>query len=197
MEAAEVPAPIQTNDELLRAWRWTTRTANVAHLRATDSLGWRGFALGGLSAVLGAIVGLGIFATLQTSHVSVAVRIVAGATAFVAAGSAALFKYLNYSSRVEEHRDASRSYGNLVRQIDQELIGATPVGDAAITAVRTKLDEIDTKSPNVSPAIWAWAVAGVSEERAAWDKGDFSVDATTLDRGAWSRLGRLMKRLFV
>ncbi len=190
-------APNKTNAELLTAWRWTTRTANVAHLRATDSLGWRGFALGGLSAVLGAIVGLGIFATLQSSHVSVAVRIVAGATAFVAAGSAALFKYLNYSSRVEEHRDASRSYGNLVRELDQELISTTPIQDSVVTAVRAKLAEIDEKSSNVSPATWAWAVNGVADERAAQQRGDFSVDATTLDRGAWSRLGRLMKRLFV
>src|SRR5438128_9554757 len=108
-------------NELLSSWRWTARTANVANLRATDTLNSRNFALGGTSAVLGAIVGLGIFATLQEGAVHLWIRIVAGGVAFLAAGSAGLWKYLKYGPRVEAHQTASREYGNLVRRIDLEL----------------------------------------------------------------------------
>ena len=175
---------------LLTTWRWDARTANVAHLRATDSLTFRNLALGGTSAILGALVALGVFATLQSSHVVLGVRIAAGATAFAAAGSAALWKYLDYGSRIEKHREASRAYGNMVRQLDLELTLATPPTDDVVTGIRHDLDDIDNKAPNVSAAIWVWAVGGVAKERA-----DPAIDASTIDRGAWSRLTRLVTRL--
>jgi hypothetical protein len=179
-------------NDLLTTWRWAVRTANVAHLRATDSLAWRNFALGGMSAVLGALVGLGVFATLQSSHVSLGVRIAAGITAFAAAGSAALWKYLDYGPRIERHRGASRAYGNMVRQIDEVLNSATPITDDEVTTTRQAMDAIDDAAPNVSAAIWVWAVNGVAKEKA-----DPTIDASTIDRGARSRLTRLLKRLLL
>jgi hypothetical protein len=182
---------------LLTAWRWTTRTAHVAHLRATDSLSWRSFALGGASAILGAIVGLGIFATLQSDHVSLTVRILAGIIAALAAALAALYRHLDYATRVRNHITASRAYAALVREMDQELLTPTPIEYATVTRIREQLDAVDTAAPNVSPAVWTWAVAGVAREREARDGGDITVDASTLSRGARSRLTRLRRRLFV
>jgi hypothetical protein len=176
--------------ELLTTWRWNSRTANVAHLRATDSLSFRNLALGGTAAVLGALVGLGVFATLQSSHVALGVRIAAGATAFAAAGSAALWKYLNYGARVEQHRVASRAYGNMVRQLDEVLKGDARITDEVVTHIRKQLDAIDTAAPNVSASIWIWAVTAVGKQKARP-----SIDASTIDRGALSRVGRLFTRV--
>jgi hypothetical protein len=183
-------------DKLLTTWRWNARTANVANLRTTDSLGWRNFVLGGTAAFLGAIVGLGIFATLESEKVALWVRIVAGAVAFSAAGLAALWKNLSYTSRIEEHRKASREYGDLVRQIDQQLNSGTQTTSAEVTSIREAMDKIDQAAPNVSPLTWMWAVAGVSEERKAREDDKPAVDASTVNRGAVSRLGRLWSRLF-
>jgi hypothetical protein len=184
-------APDETLDGLLLRWRWTCRTANVAHLRATDSLTFRNLALGGTSVVLGALVGLGVFATLQSSHVSLGIRVAAGIAAFAAAASAALWKNLNYAPRIEQHRHASRSYGNMVRQLDRALDSKAAITDDLVKTIDTALDHIDNLAPNVSAAIWIWAVTGVGKER----RGEV-VDASTIDRGLWSRLTRLRKRLF-
>jgi len=178
---------------LLESWRWKARTANVAHLRATDSLTWRNFALGGTAAVLGALVGLSVFASLQSSHMPLGVRIAAGATAFAAAGSAALWKYLGYGARVELHRSVSRSYGNTVRQLDDTLAHAHARGhapsDDTIENIRKALDQIDTKAPNVSPSIWAWALSVIAIEQQVP-----GIDASGTGRGALSRAHRLLKR---
>jgi hypothetical protein len=182
-------------NELLKSWRWTARTANVANLRATDALNWRNFALGGVSAVLGAVVSLGIFATLQEGAHELWIRIVASGLAFLAASLAALWKYLNYSTRVKEHQAASRAYGNLVRQIDLELECNTPITSATAARIRKTMDKIDDASPNVSPFIWIWADEGVKQERAAVAKKRPPIDASTVNRGAWSRVQRLWVRL--
>jgi hypothetical protein len=174
-------------NELLTEWRWTARKANVAHLRATDSLSWRNFVLGGASAVLGALVGLGVFANLQSGHLSLGIKLAAGGAAFAAAASAALWKYLDYGTRIEQHRNASREYGNMVRWIDQIL----QTQSDTVETIRKAMDDIDRAAPNVSPATWVWAVDGVIKERA-----NATVDATTIDRGVTSRLLRLFKRIF-
>ena len=183
-------SPDETLAELLTRWRWTCRTANVAHLRATDSLTFRNLALGGTSAVLGALVGLSVFASLQSSDVPLWVRIAAGGAAFAAAGSAALWKNLNYGPRIELHRTASRDYGNMVRQLDEALDADAAISDATVRPIRTALDVIDKAAPNVSTAIWIWAVAGVGKER----RGEVA-DASTIDRGVWSRLTRFGTRV--
>jgi hypothetical protein len=182
-------------NELATSWRWTARTANVANLRATDSLSWRNFTLGGVSATLGAIVGLGIFATLQEGAHHLWIRLVAGGVAFLAAGLAALWKYMGYGPRIEEHRKASREYGDLVRQIDLELECVVPMTCEVATTLRHAMDEIDDAAPNVSPFIWLWATEGVAAERKALDDGSIVVDASTINRGALSRLKRLWSRL--
>jgi hypothetical protein len=177
---------------LLTTWRWNSRTANVAHLRATDSLSFRNNALGGTAAILGALVGLSVFASLQSSHVALGVRIAAVGTAFAAAASGALWKRLDYSARIERHRRASRSYGNMVRQIDEVLKSGTAVTTAIVTPIRTELDAIDKLAPNVSGMIWVWAVGATAIQHR-----HPKTDASTIDRGAWSRVKRLVRWLFV
>jgi hypothetical protein len=181
--------------QLLESWRWIARTANVANLRATDSLNWRNFALGGTSTTLGAVVGLGIFATLQEGSHHPWVRIVAGGVTFLAAGLAALWKYLSYPTRAKEHQVASREYGNLVRLIDRELNSGTQITSAVAERIRKTMDRVDNASPNVSPFIWIWASEGVDAERKAIKAKRAPVDASTINRGALSRLARLQSRL--
>jgi hypothetical protein len=78
----------------------------------------------------------------------------------------------------------------MVRQLDQELNSETPTADGTATSIRMAMDDIDKAAPNVSAGIWVWAVTGVAKE-----KEDPTIDATTIDRGARSRLTRFLKRL--
>ncbi|HWJ51086.1 MAG TPA: SLATT domain-containing protein [Solirubrobacteraceae bacterium] len=176
--------------DLIEDWRWELRTASVAHSRTTDVYGWRNFALGGFTAVLGAVVGASVFASLQGTQVALWIRIVAGAITIVAAALAALRGYLQYESRAERHRAASREYGNLVRELDLMLRRGDPIEHPAVAGVRAKVDEIDMKAPNVPPAIWAWAVHGVKGERDAT-----VADASIAFRGIQSRTARTWHRV--
>jgi hypothetical protein len=186
----------QTLNDLVVSWRWTARTANVANLRATDNLNWRNFALGGASATLGAIVALGIFATLQEGTKHLWVRLAAGAVAFLAAGLAGLWKYLDYGTRARRHESTSRAYGNLVRRIDLELECTNPMTCEVAQTLRAEMDAIDNDAPNVSPLVWHWAVDSVCQERATRGHNRELIDASTINRGAVSRMQRLWTRLF-
>jgi hypothetical protein len=189
------PGRQRTLNDLVASWRWTARTANVANLRATDNLNWRNFALGGASAMLGAIVGLGIFATLQEGTKYLAVRLAAGGVALLAGGLAGLWKYLEYGTRAKKHESASRAYGNLVRRLDLELECTNPMTCEVARALREAMDAIDNDAPNVSPLVWIWAVDGVRKEREAQEQRE-PIDASTINRGAMSRIQRLWARLF-
>ena len=113
--------------------------------------------------------------------------------AFAAAGSAALWKFLDYGTDVEKHRTASRDYGNLVRRIDHVLESPNSITDAEVQEISDQMDAADNKAPNVPGPIWIWAVRSVAKERA----NPSMIDASTIDRGAWSRLKALVKRVSI
>jgi hypothetical protein len=166
------------------------RTANVAHLRATDSMGWRNFTLGAIVTVLSAVVASTGFATLHTTDPSL--RGILAGFVMLAAALSALQTYMRYGNRAAQHREASRNYGVVVRQValTQEKLrhAARLTADiqAEIAAIEKALDAADRAAPNVSPFIWAWAVASVDASRTDGDLDDRA--ATTLNRGLWPRI---------
>jgi hypothetical protein len=167
---------------LLR-WRAEARTANVAHLRATDSLNWRNFSLGAVAVMLAAATGTSVFATLQ-HDVTIWVRVVIATLIVVSAMLTALQTYMRYGSRAEAHQRASRDYGNVVREITEVLdahLAATALAERT-HAIRRELDKIDDAAPNVAPYLWSWAVNSCSVSAAT------GRDPSTIGRGFGPRL---------
>lgn len=180
----------QPTFDWLTAQARDARTANVAHLRATDSMGWRNFALGASTAVLSAVVASAGFATLHSSDPSL--RGVLAGLVMLAAALSALQTYMRYGNRTAQHREASRNYGVAVRQIaltQEKLRHAgrlTAEIETDVAAIEKALDAADRAAPNVSPYIWAWAVASVDAARQGVESDDRA--ATTLNRGLWPRI---------
>ena len=84
-DAEDTPRPpLKTIDELLEYWRIRIIMLMDAHLRASDSLTWRNFWLGGTATILAAIVSSSIFATLQDS-VDTEIRVAVGLVSLLSA----------------------------------------------------------------------------------------------------------------
>lgn len=169
--------------ELLDQWWLQCRRANVAHLRATDSLTWRNYALSVLTAVLSTIVGSTVYATLQ-SDAAGGVKYVVASLSVVAAALATVQNILRYGTRAEKHRRASRDYGNAMRAIrDVQVCGGSSEDlCTAAERIRRRLDEVDLEAPNVPADIWVWAVNAVK----AQDSDEVS-DASASHRHHWPR----------
>jgi hypothetical protein len=164
-------------------WRAEARTANVAHLRATDSLNWRNFSLGAIAVMLATATGTSVFATLQ-HDVTIWVRVLVATLIVVSAMLTALQTYMRYGSRAEAHQRASRDYGNVVREITEVLdthLAATALAERT-HAIRRELDKIDDAAPNVAPYLWSWAVNSCAVSAAT------GRDPSTIGRGLGPRL---------
>jgi hypothetical protein len=173
-------------EQLLEHWRKQARTANVAHLRATDSMSRRGFGLGATTTILGAVVGTSVFASAQSNaNFNTPFGYVLGSLSVLAAVLAALQTYLRYSERAEKHRKASRQYGDAVRDIEavQKARLARTELDKQVQTVDGRLDLVDDPAPNVPPFIWAWAVWTC---HLADPVPDF--DPSSYGRGPWPRI---------
>jgi hypothetical protein len=164
-------------------WMRQTRQANVAHLRATDSLNWRNFGFATLTVVFTTAVGSSVFATLE-KNVTTWVRVVAASVSVLAAILTGLQSSLRYGSRAEAHRRAAREYGNVFRELEdlQQAHLAPEQQQERIEEIRRKLDKIDEDAPNVSAYLWAWAVSSVQRVE---ETGE---DPSTIDRGIWPRI---------
>jgi hypothetical protein len=187
-----MPAPPNAHSTFnwLGAQARDARTANVAHLRATDSMAWRNFTLGATTAMLSAVIASTGFATLHNDDPTL--RGVLAGFVMLAAALSGLQTYMRYGNRAAQHREASRNYGVIVRQISlaqeklREAGQLTPEIQAQIAATEHALDAADRAAPNVPPFIWAWAVKSVDASRADGDLDDR--EATTLNRGLWPRI---------
>jgi hypothetical protein len=100
-------------------------------------------------------VGSTVFVTLQGST-SEAIRILAGIVGIVAAMASGVQMAGKYGQRAERHRQASRHYSTVTRQID-EILADPPSADqvkAALDGLHKNLDDTGAMAPNVPPRIW-------------------------------------------
>ena len=143
-------ATVSDEVQLLEHWRKQARTANVAHLRATDSMSRRGFGLGATTTIgLGAVVGTSVFASAQgNAKFNTPFGYALGSLSVLAAVLAALQTYFRYSERAEKHRQASRQYGDAVRHIEEVKKARLP---------RAELDKLEVRHP-VDGASTLWEI---------------------------------------
>ncbi len=140
---------------LLDQWSKTATKAAGRHADASDHFEHWDSVLGLTSAVLAAIVGSTIFISLQQTT-SLIVKVAAGAIGLIAAVAAAVQTTVKYGARAERHRQASRQYGALLRQVDELRALPPPLGElqARIDQLRKGFDDAGTAAPDVPPRIW-------------------------------------------
>jgi hypothetical protein len=143
-------------EHLLREWQSRAELALFAYNRAASRCRSWDTRLGGLIAVLSAIVGTSVFATLQ-NDVSVGAKIAVGMISVVAAVVAGVQAFATLSKRAYEYERAARVFGSLRREIEEarSLLRNDPNMMAArVLELRLMLDDAAKDSPNAPPRIW-------------------------------------------
>lgn len=144
-------------DELLRRWLKRARENVFAHLAAAEMCSKRHHYLGVPAAILAAVVGTTVFASLD-SVVDPWVKIAVGLTSILAAVLAALQTFLRFAERAERHRVVAGQYSSIRRHIEQLLTLGGPNLGQEVSAIRISLDELSLEAPNVTPSVWAKAL---------------------------------------
>lgn len=170
------PAPPPPNglsqavENLLEEWRKMALKATGRHSSACDYYERLDSVYGVGSTVLTAVVGSTVFVTLQSSAAE-GIRIAAGVVGVIAAVASGIQTAAKYGQRAERHRQASRHYAVVVRQI-AELRALPPPPESIQTqldALRKSLDDTGAMAPNVPPNIWferpAWWKRAISSAR--------------------------------
>ncbi|MDQ6947147.1 MAG: SLATT domain-containing protein [Actinomycetota bacterium] len=140
---------------LLDQWSKTALKSAGRHAVASDHFERGDSVLGLTSAALAAIVGSTVFVSLQQTTTLV-VKLAAGALGLIAAVAAAVQTTAKYGGRAERHRQASRQYGALLRQVD-EIRALPPAPDdlqSRIDQLRKGFDDAGAVAPDVPPRIW-------------------------------------------
>jgi hypothetical protein len=141
---------------LLAEWLADAKQAEEAHSEAADHFGTFDSWVGGAAAVLAALIGTSVFATLE-QPLSTPVRVLAALVTFAAAALSGLQTFIKPGARAEAHRQASRAYGALERQIEQAQADRPTSGAEAereLDTIRSGLDNAGKEAPNVPPRIW-------------------------------------------
>lgn len=129
-----------------------------AHYIGAQRCERRGRLLGTTSAMLGAIVGTSIFASLGTSP-SAAWKITVGLVSTIAAVLVALQTFLGYADRAAKHRGAGAAYGKLRRDFDQFFLDIGYSGDqqqalSELRRLRSRMGELGDASPLTPPSTY-------------------------------------------
>lgn len=172
VSSTELPRRERDHDGLLAHWQQRTLVAFLAHNLAADRCRSWDTRLGGSVAVLTAVVGTSIFATLNHDP-SVTAKIVAGTVSVAAAIAAGIRAFAALPQRIEDYRLAARQYGAIRREIEQIRAVASADGEisvATITHVRTLLDEVAENSPNAPRRIWAKSRRHTRGEFTWWER---------------------------
>lgn len=162
--------------DVLRRWLERLRIALSAYNDANTRTLTAERRLGVPATALTALVGTGVFATLQADP-GLGLRIATGTIAIVAAVLIALQTFLRQAERAEQYREAARSYSRIRRRIEHALLfppETRAAAEALVTEVGEALAEAARGKPNVPQRVWdraEYKVRGTSDARglrAAW-----------------------------
>jgi hypothetical protein len=143
------------SERLLSEWQSRATLALVAYNRAASRCRAWDTRLGGFIAVLSAIVGTSVFATLQ-NDVGTAARIAVGLVSVTAAVVAGVLAFATFSKRAYEYERAARTFGSLRREIEETRWLLANDADAVtrqISTLRARLDDAARDAPNAPPRI--------------------------------------------
>ncbi len=167
MTDAEAARAWEETHRVLSIWYRRARESQFAHYQAASRYARMARLLGVPSVALSAAAGTALFATLQKESTSVGLRLAIGLVSVLAGVLAALQTFLGYGERADRHRAAASAYGAVRREIEQYHAvspGNAEDMEAAMQAVRARLDQIAERAPDVPERAWSKArrVAGES-----------------------------------
>jgi len=140
--------------DLLHRWLKRARESAFAHYAAEERCSHLHYLLGVPAAILAAIVGTAVFASLDTA-VDTRIKIAVGFTSIVAAVLSGIQTFLRYSERADRHRVAASKYGAIRRHLEQLLIYPDQVTYSVVDEIRKALDALSADAPNISAKLWA------------------------------------------
>jgi hypothetical protein len=162
----------QDLDQLLAHWQERALVSIFSFGAASDRCRAWDTRLGGAVAILTAIVGTSIFATVNHEPSTVA-RIVAGSVAVAAAIAAGIQAFAGLSQRIEDYEKAARRYGAIRREIEQVRVAAADngvVSDESVEKIRSLLDAAAEGSPNAPKRIWLKTRRHIRGEFTRWER---------------------------
>jgi hypothetical protein len=144
---------IKTADER----RGTAILRARAHNIAIERFERRNTSLGVPAAIIAAVVGSSIFASLSSNEKNFYLLVTTGSLSILAAVLSALQTFLKYSEIAQSHKAAKDGYESVSRRIDNfklQMAGASPMprSDAlkALQEIDNQLDDLGKSSPIIS-----------------------------------------------
>ncbi len=172
VDSTILPPRERDPDQLLAHWQERALVAFFAHNSSADRCKAWDTRLGGTVAILTAVVGTSIFATLNKDP-STAAKIGAGVVTVAAAIASGIQAFAGLSKRIEDYQQAARRYGSIRREIEQlrataDKAGAVPSEE--VTRIRNLLDIAADNSPNAPKRIWLKSRRHTRGEFTVWER---------------------------
>ncbi|KAA8740377.1 SLATT domain-containing protein [Pseudomonas koreensis] len=144
--SVDLELPVDT-EQLLRKWYTRCSTVAVGHYKSAEYYTKMHARLSGSAAVLSAITGTTVFATLQNQP-ALWLQIMLGFFSILAAVLATFSASMAYQEKAEKHRTAGSKYNSIGREFEQ--IGlARPITQELIHNVRSRLDALAEEAPHI------------------------------------------------
>lgn len=121
---------------------------HVAHNIASERFNHWSRVTGITTAMLSAVVGTTLFASLSASGL-IGVRVVAGASSLLTAALSAGQLVWNYPELASRHRAAAVRYATLRRQVELRLANQDHVTEADVDVTSSEWEEIEQSAPQL------------------------------------------------
>jgi hypothetical protein len=146
-----------------------SQNESASSLRTVKQLYQYNMWLGIPAALLSAIIGTSIFATLK-QDVVMWVKITAGVTSLTAAALASLQTVLKFSEHASQHHDVAASYGAINRSI--EVAQAFPPNSkeqaqALMLDLQKRMDDLPKQAPAIPDRLWKNTPLHLTPEKSA------------------------------
>ncbi|WP_406662823.1 SLATT domain-containing protein [Gallaecimonas sp. GXIMD1310] len=142
--------------KLLGEWYRRVTLSSQSHYNHAQWLSKANLWLGATAAVISAIIGTSVFATLQ-QNIAIWIRIIVASLSISAAILAAFQTLFNFSDRAEKHRIYGSKYGAIRRKIDM-VISQNKLSDdefKGLTAeISVRLDDFASEAPKIPSKVW-------------------------------------------
>jgi hypothetical protein len=139
---------------------------------ATRSHTWNA-RLGLLVAILTAVVGTSVFATLQ-EDVSLSARISVGLISLLATVLAGVQVYAKLPEAITEYEKAARRFGAVRREIEEARLRLSSLNEdevlVLVATLRGRLDQVAEESPNAPGRLWERTRRHVKGEYTWWER---------------------------
>ncbi|MER6050583.1 SLATT domain-containing protein [Streptomyces sp. NPDC001793] len=134
--------------EILERWSRGLQMLHVAHNIASERFNRWNRVTGISTAMLSAVVGTTLFASLSASGLT-GVRVIAGTASLLAAALSAGQLVWNYPELASRHRAAAVRYATLRRHVDMRLASRDQVTEADVDVTSSEWEEIEQSAPQL------------------------------------------------